>query len=240
MTPTASAIATVTSLAVSGLALVGAPAAPASQSPEPRGVWPLAGATDVVRPFEPPQDRFARGHRGVDLAGVAGQPVVAAMAGRISFAGSIAGRPVVVVQHGETRTTYEPVLAEVQVSDPVDRGERLGWLAAVGSHCAPAACLHWGWRRGETYLDPLTLVGARRVRLLPLREGAPAPAPDPASAPELANRPGSGGAAGTTAPADPRPVLVRGPWWPFIPKFTTRLSGRSGLRPEDEPADRPS
>ena len=44
----------------------------------------------------------------------------------------------------------------------------IGHLAAPGSHCPPRACLHWGWLRGETYLDPLRLVGAAPVRLLPL------------------------------------------------------------------------
>ena len=45
----------------------------------------------------------------------------------------------------------------------------IGRLLLAGSHCAPAACLHWGLIRGETYLDPLTLVGAvpQPVRLYP-------------------------------------------------------------------------
>jgi hypothetical protein len=33
--------------------------------------------------------------------------------------------------------------------------------------CPAAACLHWGLRRGEVYLDPMLLLGFR-VRLLPL------------------------------------------------------------------------
>ena len=94
--------------------------------------------------------------------------MLAALPGRVTFAGAIAGRGVVVVSHGPTRTTYEPVLADVQVSDTVAAGERLGWLHPTGSHCAPAACLHWGWRRGDVYLDPLSLVDGGGVRLLPL------------------------------------------------------------------------
>ena len=88
--------------------------------------------------------------------------------GRITFAGSLAGRGVVVVDHGGTRTTYEPVDATVSVGDTVAAGDRIGRLQLGGSHCYPAACLHWGWRDGDTYLDPLTLVGAGPVRLLPL------------------------------------------------------------------------
>ena len=75
----------------------------------------------------------------------------------------------VVVAHADgTRTTYEPVAASVRVGDDVAAGDPLGTLAWAGTHCPPDACLHWGWRRGETYLDPLTLVGGGPVRLLPL------------------------------------------------------------------------
>ena len=45
----------------------------------------------------------------------------------------------------------------------------------AGSHCFPRACLHWGWIEGATtYLDPLRLVGAGPVRLLPLWRDLPA------------------------------------------------------------------
>ena len=142
----------------------------AERSPVPAGaaVWPLSPVPDVGERFDPPDTRWGAGHRGVDLRGSPGQPVRAAMGGRITFAGSLAGRGVVVVDHGGTRTTYEPVDATVSVGDTVAAGDRLGRLQLGGSHCFPAACLHWGWRHGDTYLDPLTLVGAGPVRLLPL------------------------------------------------------------------------
>lgn len=153
-------------------AVAGAPA------PDPVGVWPLAPPTEVVATFDPPDDPWGAGHRGVDLAGSPGQPVRAALPGRVAFAGRLAGRGVVVVEHGATRTTYtrttyEPVTASLTVGDPVAAGERIGTLEVLGSHCAPAVCLHWGWLRGETYLDPLRLVGATPVRLLPLWRDRP-------------------------------------------------------------------
>lgn len=154
------------------LAVTPAPAAAAAPEPGPDpapvGAWPLAGTPRVVAAFSPPSQRWERGHRGVDLAGAPAAPVLAALPGVVSYAGRIAGRGVVVVDHGTTRTTYEPVLAEVATGDPVAAGERIGWLHTTGSHCAPAACLHWGWRQGEVYLDPLDLVGGGGVRLLPL------------------------------------------------------------------------
>lgn len=156
------------------------PAAPAEAAIEgpaatPRGVWPLDGETRVVQGFAPPDERWGRGHRGVDLAGTPAQQVRAALEGEVAFVGRIAGRGVVVVSHGETRTTYEPVLAAVAKGHTVAAGELLGWLHPTGSHCAPGACLHWGWRRGEEYLDPLGIVGGGPVRLLPLWREAPVP-----------------------------------------------------------------
>jgi murein DD-endopeptidase MepM/ murein hydrolase activator NlpD len=93
---------------------------------------------------------------------------MAALPGRVTFAGQLAGRGVIVVNHGSTRTTYEPVHGDVAVGTVVAQGDVLGTLDPVGSHCLPQACLHWGWLRGEDYLNPLALVGATAVRLLPL------------------------------------------------------------------------
>jgi murein DD-endopeptidase MepM/ murein hydrolase activator NlpD len=172
-------------------------AARAPQEP-PDGVWPLRPRPEVVAGFDPPLDPWGSGHRGVDLLGSVGQPVRAALPGQVTFAGVLAGRGVVVVSHGETRTTYEPVTADASVGETVAAGGRLGRLAAFGSHCFPRACLHWGWLRGETYLDPLDLVGGGPVRLLPLWRDEPALPPAP-----LPTRP--------LAPSHPhwRPALIR-------------------------------
>jgi murein DD-endopeptidase MepM/ murein hydrolase activator NlpD len=145
----------------------------AAAEPVPVGVWPLKPAPEVVAGFDPPDAPWGSGHRGVDLLGAPGQAVHAALAGTVSFAGVLAGRGVVVVVHGDTRTTYEPVEATVEVGQVVGRDEVIGHLQGVASHCPPQACLHWGWLRGPTYLDPLDLVGGRHVRLLPLWRDAP-------------------------------------------------------------------
>ena len=143
------------------------------------GVWPLDPEPEVVRGFEPPGGPYARGHRGVDLAGSPGQSVLAALPGTVGFAGSIGGKPVVTVLHGARRTTYEPVVATVERGQRVGAGDVLGRLTVTDSHCFPAACLHWGLIAGDTYLDPLTLVGGGRVRLLPLWRETPVPARRP-------------------------------------------------------------
>jgi len=157
-------------LLLAGPVLVDGRATAADTSPAPAGsaVWPLSPAPTVVAGFDPPASRWGAGHRGVDLAGAPGQAVRAALVGTVTFAGTLAGRGVVVVDHGATRTTYEPVDPTVRVGDLVGAGDRIGRLQRGGSHCAPATCLHWGLLEGDRYLDPLTLVGAGPVRLLPL------------------------------------------------------------------------
>jgi murein DD-endopeptidase MepM/ murein hydrolase activator NlpD len=89
--------------------------------------------------------------------------VLAAGAGTVTFAGTIAGRGVVVVRHNSVlRTTYEPVSGEVTVGQIVARGQQLGRVQPVPGHCPEYSCLHWGARIGERYLDPLILVDAAR------------------------------------------------------------------------------
>ena len=172
------------------LALLLGLAGPGHAEDDPVGVWPLRPEPEVVARFDPPTTPYGAGHRGVDLAGAAGQRVHAALPGRVTFAGRLAGRGVVVVSHGDTRTTYEPVTASVTVGEVVARGAPIGTLELVGSHCFPRACLHWGWLRGETYLDPLRLVGAGPVRLVPLAGLPPTSTPTrPLRTPYTAWRP---------------------------------------------------
>lgn len=104
----------------------------------------------------------------MDLAGVNGTPVLAAGAGTVVFAGQVAGRGVVSVDHpGGVRTTYEPVSPTVAAGDLVARGQQIGTLVPGHADCSAVACLHWGARRGVDYLDPLRLLGLGPVRLLP-------------------------------------------------------------------------
>jgi murein DD-endopeptidase MepM/ murein hydrolase activator NlpD len=156
-----------------------APVARASaRATDPQWSWPLAGSPTIVRGFEPPPEPWVAGHRGVDLLAAPGEPVLAAGAGRVTFAGWVGGIPAVTVLHPDgRRTTYQPVLATVVRGHQVARGAILGLVSAGGSHCLPRACLHWGLRLGSSYLDPLSLVGRDiEVRLLPLWSALPASA----------------------------------------------------------------
>lgn len=130
--------------------------------------WPLPPVPEVVRPFDPPAERWLSGHRGADLAGSPGDTVSAPAAGIVSFAGRIVDRPVIVIDHGSgLRTSLEPVLTTLAVGAIVGIGDEIG-MVATGAHC-DARCLHWGLRLDGEYIDPLlTIRDTRPSILLPL------------------------------------------------------------------------
>jgi murein DD-endopeptidase MepM/ murein hydrolase activator NlpD len=168
-------------LALLVLALVCGGAGPVHAAGE--WTWPLQPTPQVARPFDPPSKVWSAGHRGVDLVGAPGQPVLAPAAGRVAFAADLAGRGVVVVEIDGLRATFEPVAPAVRVGDRVAAGAVLGHLQAAGSHCLPGVCLHWGVKQGpDSYTDPLALVGAGEIVLLPILTPVP-PAPPFAASP---------------------------------------------------------
>jgi murein DD-endopeptidase MepM/ murein hydrolase activator NlpD len=156
-----------------------AAAAALFQSPQPAPVrtvterfhWPLAPPHPVLRGFQPPSTPWGPGHRGVDLGGRSAEPVLAAGGGLVLYAGPLADRSLVSIEHpGGLRTTYEPIRPTVRVGDHVRRGQVIGTLLPGHPGCPakpPTVCLHWGVHRDAVYLDPLRLVESGHVRLLP-------------------------------------------------------------------------
>jgi murein DD-endopeptidase MepM/ murein hydrolase activator NlpD len=96
----------------------------------------------VVRPFAPPATRYGPGHLGVDLRVQRREVVRAAGNGVVRFAGSVAGRGVVVIGHGAgISTEYEPVRPLVRAGATVSRGQPLGEISGRHPGC-PGQCLH--------------------------------------------------------------------------------------------------
>jgi murein DD-endopeptidase MepM/ murein hydrolase activator NlpD len=168
-----------TSAIVVAILMTGAGAGSLAGAGSVTGSVPSAGSTyreplDTIRvltPFSPPAEQYGAGHLGVDLAASAGVSVQAAGAGVVRFAGSVAGRGVVVLIHPDgISTEYEPVAAVVRPGQRVMAGQRIGTVHGSHRSCVPASCLHWGARRGGAYLDPLSLLAPLGVvRLLPSR-----------------------------------------------------------------------
>lgn len=136
-------------------------------------------ATRVIRAFDKPEENWLPGHRGVDLALSVGSDVLAAGDGTVAFAGPVAGTPTISIDHSDgVRTTYQPVHSHVREGDPVTVGQTIGRLAHP-SDGRPG--LNWGARRGEEYLNPLSLLAAPVIRLKPVDEPAGTPPGDAAS-----------------------------------------------------------
>jgi murein DD-endopeptidase MepM/ murein hydrolase activator NlpD len=150
-------------------ALAAAPApSPAARS----WAWPLAPRPVVLRAFDAPEKPWLSGHRGVDLQATAdGGPVTSPESGTVSFVGIVVDRPVITVDHGNgLRSSFEPVRSGLKKGATVAKGDVLG--ALMTGHCGATACVHWGVRRGEDYVNPLGFVmDLRPSILLPLHEG---------------------------------------------------------------------
>jgi murein DD-endopeptidase MepM/ murein hydrolase activator NlpD len=144
---------------------------PTTASPTGSGTWgwPLQPQPTVLARFDPPRVRWASGHRGVDLAASVGEDVLSPVDGVVAWSGTVVNRGVVVIASAAgLRSTVEPVEGFVPVGAAVRRGQPIGSVTASPGHCAPVTCVHWGVLRGSVCLDPLALVGAGHVVLLPL------------------------------------------------------------------------
>ena len=137
-------------------------------------LWPLEPlpggktAPQVTSPFDPPDRPWLSGHRGMDLAAEPGSNIRAPADGVIAFAGSVAGKDVVSIRHGNLVSTYEPAQSSLPVGTRLQTGTVWGRVQGASDHCAQE-CLHWGLKDGQgRYLDPGARVGRHRIRLKPL------------------------------------------------------------------------
>lgn len=129
-----------------------------------RGTWesPTGGAPKVARDFQPPAEKWLSGHRGVDLSVHLDGKVRAPEAGTVSHVGKVVDRNTITIDHGNgLRSSFEPVDSNLKRGDRVRKGQIIGTLSN-GNHCALDlhACVHWGVRLGDEYVNPLQFVGA--------------------------------------------------------------------------------
>jgi len=141
----------------------------------------------VVDPYRPPATPFGPGNRGIDYAAGVGSPVRASADGEVVFAGQVGGRLHIVIRHADGIRTSYSFLATVGVRS----GERVSAGDEVGTS---GPTFHFGARRGDAYIDPLSLFGPAdeaRVHLVPdepARGTMPTWAPPPSPAPSPVSR----------------------------------------------------
>jgi murein DD-endopeptidase MepM/ murein hydrolase activator NlpD len=140
-------------------------------------VWPVTGP--VIRGYEPPDDPYGSGHRGIDIAAPVGTQVRAADAGTVTFAGSVGGQLFVTVNHGGGLASTYSWLSELRVrrSDVVARGQVIA-LSGPGHPGSFTPHLHLGVKLDGAYVDPMDYLGpvsvAGLIRLAPLASPQPA------------------------------------------------------------------
>lgn len=137
-------------------------------------LWPLEplpdgkAAPQAMRPFDPPDRPWLSGHRGIDLAAEQASNIRAPADGILAFAGSVAGKDVVSIRHGNLISTYEPAQSFLPTGTRLQAGAVWGKVEGASDHCAQE-CLHWGLKDDQGhYLDPGAKVGRHRIRLKPL------------------------------------------------------------------------
>lgn len=149
----------------SGLAAP-APVIPEAPDASAGWVWPLTEFR-LERAFVSPPHPYGPGHRGIDLHAVGGRDVRAPAAGTVAFAGQVAGRPVLTIDHGDGFvTTLEPVDSVLVPGTTVAASDLVGTVG-TGGH-ASAGSLHFGVRLHGEYINPMLLLGGvPRAILLP-------------------------------------------------------------------------
>jgi murein DD-endopeptidase MepM/ murein hydrolase activator NlpD len=139
-------------------------------------VWPVTGP--VIRGFDPPDDPYGAGHRGIDIAAPVGTPVLAAEAGTVTFAGKVGGQLFVTINHGAGLvSSYSWVSAlRVRKNDVVARGQTIALSGTGHPSSGEPPHLHFGVRLNGQYVDPLAYLSPMSVsgliRLAPLPSAA--------------------------------------------------------------------
>lgn len=134
--------------------------------------------TPVIEPFVAPACSYCAGHRTVDFANTAvvTGTVVAPIAGRVSFAGEVAGRRFVSVRSGDHTVTVGGLGSlAVSAGQAVAAGETVGRGTGLGP--VTLSVRRDAGQPTEEYLDPGQFLARRigRARLVPTDGTRPRP-----------------------------------------------------------------
>jgi len=191
-----------------GLALVAAGAIPSPAA----GLWTWPVTGPILRAFDPPDNPYGAGHRGIDVGTSVGTAIRAPAAGVVSFAGKVGGQLFLTIAHGGALQSTASWLTDVLVhkGDTVAAGQvvaHTGW----GHTADPVPHLHFSVRLDGAYVDPLDYLAPMDV------SGLIRLAPVGAAVTVLAASKHPGGAVA------PRTFRMTRPWTPLwvppIPPF---------------------
>lgn len=171
-------------------------------------VWPLRSPAAVLLGYG--ETYSGRTHSGVDLRAGGGEKVVAPCSASVAFAGRVpagAGQTCLAVTlalpDGRSMTLMPLATASVTAGCSVGAGAAIGEIASAGDGSCGESHLHVGLRRGDTYLDPMTLLAAPSAGAGEPHHAQQAPATEEAPVVD-------GGATPSPATAAPQPVAGAG------------------------------
>ncbi len=132
---------------------------------EQHGLWVRPVPGELLGEFELGQGRYGPGHRGLDFEAPASAPVLAAVAGTVTFAGTVAGTRYVSVETRDGLSVRYGRFDKISVArgDYVAAGMTIGTVApGRPSH------LHFAVVENGEYVDPATYFSGVEIRLSPL------------------------------------------------------------------------
>jgi Peptidase family M23 len=204
-------------------------------------VWPLRG--EVITSYSNGEDPYASGqHRGIDIAGETGQPVVAATSGSVRFAGTAGSSGVTVsirTLDGFDTSYLHLSSASVREGQSVEAGEQIGAVGTSGTRSVERPHLHFGVRNAgsrHAYRNPLAFLPAAPP---PPETPRAAPAPQPVRGPLTPAPAPVAVPNGREAPA-PRGAVIRRPLAETQPAPAGErvTAGRGAEARQRAPADR--
>jgi hypothetical protein len=130
--------------------------------------WPLRDAGSVALRFgatyRSAEATTSSTHRGTDISAEEGASVIAPLAGSVTFVGrvpAVGGGTVraVTIATAEGSVTLLPLsAASVSKGDSLAEGDAVGTLSESGDGSSAGAHLHVGVKRGDLYVDPLSVL----------------------------------------------------------------------------------
>ena len=127
-------------------------------------------AMEIIEAFDPPDKPWLKGHRGIDVLALEGEPLRAPTGGTIRFAGTVAGMATVsILTESDHVFTFQPAATLLKKGESFAAGEQIGTVGS-GGHCQ-RSCLHigaWPAASDRRYVDPGKFFGQEQSALLPL------------------------------------------------------------------------
>jgi murein DD-endopeptidase MepM/ murein hydrolase activator NlpD len=175
--------------------------------------WPVSGPVLQGFSFDPAHPYAGDQHRGIDIGGDPGTPVLAPATGVVSFAGTVptSGKSVTIdTADGLSVTLTHLGSIAVGKNAAVAEGAVVGTVGPSGTPELDVPYVHLGIRSAadpQGYLDPLVFLPVAA----PPTVAAPAPAVDPAAAPPVTAAPPAEPAPAQPTPAEPTPAEPAAP-----------------------------